>query len=210
MGIVYPKGPWTPGPPNHINYYILGLGGLVYHFGELDLFVYSLKYKGNWIYQGPTEPWPPSHISYYIFGFGGLEYHFGDLHLLVYHWKYNENLLSQGPWTPGPPNRINYYILGLGGLDHHLGELDLFVYHWTISGNLISQQVPGPRVPQTILVIILCDLVAWIVILKNWICLVIIWHALEIAYPKGPKTPSPPNNTSCYTLELCGLDYYFG
>ena len=25
---VYPKGPGTPGPPNHINYYGLGTGGL--------------------------------------------------------------------------------------------------------------------------------------------------------------------------------------
>ena len=28
--IVYPKGPGTPGPPNHISYYTLGTGGLDY------------------------------------------------------------------------------------------------------------------------------------------------------------------------------------
>ena len=39
-GIVYPKGPVTPDPPNHVNYYILWLGGLDHHLGELNLFVY--------------------------------------------------------------------------------------------------------------------------------------------------------------------------
>ena len=39
--IVYPKGPETPRFQNHINYYALGLGGLDYHLGELNLFAYQ-------------------------------------------------------------------------------------------------------------------------------------------------------------------------
>ena len=38
--IVYPKNSGTPGLSNHINYDVLGLGGLEYHFEELDLHVY--------------------------------------------------------------------------------------------------------------------------------------------------------------------------
>ena len=58
-GIGYPKGPGIPGHPNHINYYILGLGGLDYHLGELNLFVYHLKYKEKCISQGSRDPAPP-------------------------------------------------------------------------------------------------------------------------------------------------------
>ena len=40
MEIIYPNRFGTPGPPNHISYYVLGLGGLDHHLGYLDLFVY--------------------------------------------------------------------------------------------------------------------------------------------------------------------------
>ena len=33
MEIIYPKGLGTFGPPNHISYDVLGLGGLDYHLG---------------------------------------------------------------------------------------------------------------------------------------------------------------------------------
>ena len=39
--IAYPKEPGILGPPNNINHYILGFGGLDYHLGELSLFVYQ-------------------------------------------------------------------------------------------------------------------------------------------------------------------------
>ena len=83
--IAYLKGPGTPGPPNNINYYALGDGGLDYHLGELNLFVYHWKYKGNCISQGSGTLGPPNHINYYILGFGGLDYHLGELNLFVYH-----------------------------------------------------------------------------------------------------------------------------
>ena len=47
--IAYPKKPGTRGSPNHVNYYVLGFGGLDYHLGELDLFYHHWKYKGNYI-----------------------------------------------------------------------------------------------------------------------------------------------------------------
>ena len=40
--------PWVFGPAE---FYILGLGGLDYHLGELGLFVYHCKYNGNNISQ---------------------------------------------------------------------------------------------------------------------------------------------------------------
>ena len=40
IGIAYPSGPGTPGPPKHINYYALGGGGQDCNFEELDLLLY--------------------------------------------------------------------------------------------------------------------------------------------------------------------------
>ena len=37
----YPKDPGTLGPPNHIDYYNLRFGGLDFHLGDLNLFVYN-------------------------------------------------------------------------------------------------------------------------------------------------------------------------
>ena len=49
-GIVYPKGPKTFGPPNHISYCILGYGGLDRNLGEI---AYA---------KGTQEFWSPKHF----------------------------------------------------------------------------------------------------------------------------------------------------
>ena len=46
----------TPGHPNHINCFMLGVGGLDYHLGELNFIVHHSKYKGNCISQKPLVP----------------------------------------------------------------------------------------------------------------------------------------------------------
>ena len=57
--IVYAKGPGPPGPPSHIIYYVLEIGGQIYHLGKLNLFVYHWKCKGIHISQGPRDPGLP-------------------------------------------------------------------------------------------------------------------------------------------------------
>ena len=96
--IAYPKGPGTPGPQNHLKLYIIGPGGLDYHLGELQLFVYQWNYKRKLhIPKAPGPLVPPNRINYYILGLGGLAYHLGELHVCVYQLKCNENCISQGP-----------------------------------------------------------------------------------------------------------------
>ena len=51
MGIAYPKGPGTFGPPKYINYYILWIGCQDYHLGKLNSFIYQLKYNESRISQ---------------------------------------------------------------------------------------------------------------------------------------------------------------
>ena len=100
--------------------------------------------------------------------------------------------IPKNPGAPGPSTNINYYTFGFVGLYYHFGEFDLFVYQWTCTGNCISQSPRDPRVPKTILIIILWDLVAKIIIWENWICLFICEDARGIAYPKNPGTTGPP------------------
>ena len=45
--IACPKDLGTPGPPNHVNYYVLKFGGLGYHLGGLNVFAYDSQCKGN-------------------------------------------------------------------------------------------------------------------------------------------------------------------
>ena len=52
---------WVPGPlgsPNHINYYILGFGGLDYNLGELNWFI--VRHTKEFVYpKDPGTPGPP-------------------------------------------------------------------------------------------------------------------------------------------------------
>ena len=59
-------------------------------------------------------------------------------------------------------------------------------------GNLHIPKVPGPKIPQTILIIIIWVWVVWIIIWDNWICLCTIGNTREIAYPKEPRDAGPP------------------
>ena len=68
-------------------------------------------------------------------------------------------------------------------------------------------KAPGPQIFQTILIMILQDLVAWVIILEIWICLFAFDNTMEIAHPKGPWTQSSPNHINYYTLGLGVLDY---
>ena len=74
----------------------------------------------------------------------------------------------KGPVPPcPPPNHKSSYILGFGGLDFHLGELNFDNLPLEIRWDLHIPKVPGPRVPQTILIITICDLVVWVIIWEN-------------------------------------------
>ena len=67
LGLPFGKVPKTPGPPNQLNYYILGLGGLGDHLGESDLFVYRGEYAEHWRSQKSQDPGPPQTILIVIF-----------------------------------------------------------------------------------------------------------------------------------------------
>ena len=70
-----------------------------------------------------------------------------------------------------------------------------------IHKNLNIPATPGPRVPNTILISIFWDLVAWI-------CYLSLTMQGNLYIPKMPGPPGPPNNVKYYTLGLCGLDYH--
>ena len=69
---------------------------------------------------------------------------------------------------------------------------------------------PGTRVPQTILIIMVWDLVVWIVIWKHWICLFTVENTKKIAYPKSPGTSNPSNHMNYFILGVRGQDYHLG
>ena len=145
----YPKSPGTSGPTSHINYYALGVGGLDYHLGELNVFVCHWECRGNYISQEPRDPRIPNYINYYILWLGGLGLsflRFGSVCLSLKMHK--KELISQMSRDPGSPNHFHYYIMGLGGLDCHLGDLDLFVYRWDYKGNCVSPRSRDPGSPK--------------------------------------------------------------
>ena len=138
--LAYPKSPGTPGPPNHINYYILKFGYLDYHLGEFDLFVWHWKCKQHYLPQKSREPGSPQTI---------LTIMFWDQEAWIIIWEEWICLFTIGnaktivypkiPGIPNHPNHINYHTSGIGCQHYHLGELTLVVYQWKYKGNCISQ-----------------------------------------------------------------------
>ena len=89
----------------------MGLGGLDYRLGDLDLFVYRLTFKEDYIFQGSRGPGSPGHINYHTLGRGGLDYYFEELNLFIHQREYKRKLHI--PKVPGPraPQTILITIL---------------------------------------------------------------------------------------------------
>ena len=79
-----------------------------------------------------------------------------------------------------------------------------------MQGNSHIPRAPGPRASQTILIIVFCEFVVWVIIWEDWICLRIIENTRNNAHPKGPGTLGPPNHISYYIQGIGGLDYHLG
>ena len=134
--IAYPKSHGTPNPPNHINYYAFWIGCQECHFGELDLFVYHLKYKRNCISKKPRDtaapppPPPPPQTALITIRLGLVaKIIIWENWICVFTIENARGIAyPKGPGTTGPINHINYFILKMCCQDNKLGELNLFIY----------------------------------------------------------------------------------
>ena len=117
---------------------------------------------------GPGTPGPPNHNNYYTLGPNGLDYQFGKLNLFVYHWTCEGNCISKKSRDPGSPKPYLFVYSGAWRLGLSFWRIWFVCSSLKIQRESHIRKIPGPRVPQTILITILCDLVAWIITWENW------------------------------------------
>ena len=142
------QSPRDPGPPNHINYYMLGIGGHDYHFGELDLFVYNCKCKRNCTSQrSRAKRGKQNHINYYIFWIVCQDYNLKEWNLFVHHWRYQSNCICQKPRDPGPPKPHYFLYFYDWWAKLSFGRIELVCLPMEMQKKLHIPRVPGPGAP---------------------------------------------------------------
>ena len=144
-----PRVPGPRVPPNHINYYTPGRGGLDLSFGTIEFICSSLKMQRKlYIPRVPGPRVPQTLLITILLGLVAKIIIWENWICLRIIENTREIVYPKGPGPIGRPNHINYYTLGIGGQDYHLGEFDLFVYHWNCAEHCISQRSRDARSPK--------------------------------------------------------------